>query len=161
MSRTRVSPSGPFVELGGGSFLTAAIVPPVITVDEGSPGPNSVVVTLAAQADVAGFTAVQVNGWADIDMSLDETGSPAASDGALLLEVSWDGGATFGAATQKLWKGGGPQNPSTVLVPLFAASKAGPATGDVQLRITFSGEPVGTAEGLNIMLTSELGALFA
>jgi hypothetical protein len=161
MARIRVPPSGPFAEVLGGSFMSGSLVPAAITLSDGAPGPTSVVVTLAALADVAGLTGVQVSGWADIDMSVDETGDPAASDGTLLLEVSWDGGATFEAATAKFWKGGGTGNPSTELVPLFAASKAGPATGDVQLRLTFSGEPVGGAEALTITLTSELGAVFA
>jgi len=161
MARVRVPPSGPFAEVLGGTFMSAPLVPDAITLSDGTPGPVSVVVTLAALADVAGLTAVQVNGWADIAMSADETGSPAPSDGTLLLEFSWDGGATFQAATPKIWTGGGPQNPNTLLVPLFGASKAGPATGDVQVRLTFAGEPVGGSEALSITLTSELAAVFA
>jgi hypothetical protein len=162
MTRIRIPPSGPFDDAAGGGFQSGPLTPAVITLDEGSPGPTSVLVTLAAVADVSALQSVTVCGWADIDMSVDETGSPAASDGSLLLEVSWDGGVTFQAATSKLWKGGGAANPSTLLVPLFASSKVGaPPTGDVVLRLTFSGEPVGGDEAASITLTSELAAVFA
>lgn len=162
MTRVRIPPSGPFTEVGGGGDITGPIVPAAITLDEGTPGPVELVVTLAAQADVAAAKSVVVSGWANIDMSVDETGSPAPSDGSLTLAVSWDGGATYQPATAKLWKGGGPQNPSTLLVPLFASSKVGVVpTGDVKLKLTFSGEPVGGSEALSITLTSELAAVFA
>lgn len=146
---------------GGAPLLTGPLVPAVIELSEASPGPSSAVVTLATLAQAGARTGVQVNGWADLNMSVDETGSPSASDGAILVEISWDGGSTFEAGIAKPWRGGGPQNPTDLLVPLFASSSAGPATGDVQCRITFSGEPVGGAEALTITLTSELGAVLA
>lgn len=161
----RVPPSGPFVPVpsgGGGGFQSGRVAVPDIALSDGTPSPQSAVVTLATLAQAAQATKVTINGWGSLNMSADETGSPAPSDGTLALEVSWDGGATFTAASSaRIWTGGGNQNPNTLPMPLFGASSSGPATGDVQCRVTFTGEPVGGSEGLTITLSSELAAVFA